>query len=364
MLISVGLTQVPFDPSEPSWLDASSENALRAVIPDNMLPASVALYARWWQLETWLRELAYVELRALLGIDWISSVKVANSRLTQDAAFTHMAGPDSENPLAYLDYSQLVDLIERYWSQFHYALFEQRAWQGRQDELKRIRHRIGHLRRPHADDLTRLELTLRDLERGAFIALASYNDTHEPDPREHKDVITNGWINRRHSTARRLIDHAWRQYDTRLLVQFSRRPWASAASDLAGAAGIIWHADFIMRDGRAVDLGHLWHYDMMEAVRPSLLHVLSDYPSRVRFTFSAVDDPQEISDAIGELFDIVLLVSKRIDYEKFDLNEWTRTGRTLDYRVQTATGWTNVDETTLPISTFRSGGGVTLRPTW
>jgi hypothetical protein len=34
-------------------------------------PRLRALYARWWQLETWLRELAYVELRALLGTRWV-----------------------------------------------------------------------------------------------------------------------------------------------------------------------------------------------------------------------------------------------------------------------------------------------------
>jgi hypothetical protein len=34
----------------------------------------------------------------------------------------------------------------------------------------RIRHRIGHVRRPHDDDLNRVEQALRDLEHGAFVA--------------------------------------------------------------------------------------------------------------------------------------------------------------------------------------------------
>ena len=206
-----------------------------------MTPQSATLYARWWQFETWLRELAYVELRALRGAAWVDTVASAVGRLTQDAAFTHMTGPDSENPVAYLDYSQLIDVINQHWSQFSYALLERGAWSGRQEELKRIRHRIGHMRRPHADDLTRLELTLRDLEKGTFISLASYNDTHVPDRESHRDPITAGWVGGNHPAARRLLDHARRQYDTNLLVRFSRRPWTTIPDDLEGAIGIIWH---------------------------------------------------------------------------------------------------------------------------
>ena len=200
-----------------------------------MAPASAALYARWWQLETWLRELIYVELRAQLGIDWTDTVKTANGRQAQDAAFTRMSGPDNDNPLAYLDYAQLLDVIDRHWDQIGYALLDQRAWQGRQDELKRIRHRIGHLRKPHPDDLNRLEQTLRDLERGTFIALASYNDRDFPGTDNHRDAVTFDWLDGKHPDAKRLIDHADRQYETRLLVRASRRPWTKYPDDLAGA---------------------------------------------------------------------------------------------------------------------------------
>ncbi len=82
-----------------------------------MEDTSAALYARWWRLECCVRSLAYVELRALHGTKWVDAVKAANLRLEQDAVYTHMAGPDSDNPLAYLDYSQLVDLVERFWDQ-------------------------------------------------------------------------------------------------------------------------------------------------------------------------------------------------------------------------------------------------------
>src|SRR3712207_5206205 len=69
------------DEPAPSWTsDLDSDRALRAATGGDVgvLPArSVALYARWWQLETWLRELIYVELRALYGSTWDNAVKVA-----------------------------------------------------------------------------------------------------------------------------------------------------------------------------------------------------------------------------------------------------------------------------------------------
>jgi hypothetical protein len=135
-----------------------------------------------------------------------------------------MTAADSENPLAYLDYSQLTsEVIGRHWDLFGRTLLEQRSWEGRQDELKRIRHRISHMRRPHADDLGRLEQTLRDLERGTFIALASYNRKTRPSPQQHHDPVTYSWIHEQHPTAQRLMHHAQRHYQTAREVRASLR---------------------------------------------------------------------------------------------------------------------------------------------
>ena len=350
------------EPTRGLAVDPAAEAAVEAVVPHFMPAASLALYARWWQLETWLRELAYVELRASAGMQWGNLVKAAAGRQQADAAFRHMTGADNENPLAYLDYSQLVELFENNWALFEYALIERRAWQGRQKELTQIRHRIGHLRRPHPDDLGRLEQTLRDLERGTFIALASYNRRQEPSPDRHHDPVTDGWVRNRHSVARRLVSHAERQYDTTLIVRASRRPWAVWPTQLDGATGVLWHAEFIMR-GRSVDARALWHDSSLVPVRPLCVHLVVDDPSHVGFTFSAADSGQDVADAIGAAFDAVLMVSRaRVADE-----EWARLARrtrNLDFRVLHATGWNIVDDTTLPISNFGAGGGVEVAPEW
>lgn len=214
-----------------------AEAAIAAASPLSIGPGSLALYARWWQLETWLRELVYVELRARHGVGWLDVVRVASGRQTLDATFTHMLSADTDNPLAYLDYSQLVSLIDANWDLCSYALLERASWNGRQAELARIRHRIGHCRKPHADDLGRLEQTLRDLERGRFIAHASYNDARSQLGGGHSGRVVRDWQHGEHETAQRLVEHASRQYETRIKVSLSRRPWAPRASGRAHRHG-------------------------------------------------------------------------------------------------------------------------------
>jgi hypothetical protein len=258
-----------------------------------------------------------------------------------------------------MDYSVLVELIEQNWDLLSYALLQQAAWSGRQEELRMIRHRIAHLRRPHPDDLARLEQTLRDLERGAFIALASYNRRRTPEVDEHRDALTEAWVRGHHPTARRLIDHADRQYGTTVVVQVSRRPWATWPSDLTGAPGVLWHVDFFLRR-LSVDLGALWHESSLLPAKHLAVHVLGDDPHHVGFTFAAVDDSDQVADAIGAAFDAVLMVARD---RELDFDTWRERATSLDYRVQANSYWNIVDTSTVPITIFGAGGGVEV-PTW
>ena len=65
----------------------------------------------------WLRQFVYVELRGRDGRQWEQLVRAASGRQSQDAQFRHMTSTGTENPLAYLDYPQLQDLIGRNWAQ-------------------------------------------------------------------------------------------------------------------------------------------------------------------------------------------------------------------------------------------------------
>ncbi|WP_216854636.1 hypothetical protein [Rhodococcus opacus] len=352
-----------FVDSPDPWLDDDSEIALRAAVAANVTPAALALYGRWWQLETWLRELVYVELRANFGVSWVSALSLGAP--AEPEAVSHMSGPDDANPLAHLDYSELLAVIDDHWDLLAYALIDRDAWQGRQSELMQIRSRIGCLRQPHTDDLNRLEQTLRDLERGAFIAFASYNDHRSPDPEVHTDPVTRGWIAREHDAAQRLYEHVDRQYGG-LRVQMSSRPWATRPVELGdtGTPGILWHADVYLRD-RSVDPAAIWADTQGKGIRDLVVHLRVDDPHHAGFTFSAADDAHKVADAIGRAFDAVLETARprtRDDEEGYA--RFQRRARRLDHRVQSGTGWTIVSESTIPISNFGSGGVVSALPAW
>lgn len=198
---------------------------------------ALIIYGRWWQLESWLRELTYVELKAKYGSLWREKAKKATGWQNKDAEWTHMLGRDTDNLLSYLDFSQLHDLMNSEWELFGPAMPRQASWNGQVDDLLRVRHRVAHFRYPHRDDLGRIEQALRDLERGAFIAAASFNSRGNPDPKRENNPLVRDWILREGSDARRLIAHAERQYDVSMEIRRSRRPWIGKTGKTTSLAG-------------------------------------------------------------------------------------------------------------------------------
>ncbi|MFJ6633324.1 Swt1 family HEPN domain-containing protein [Streptomyces sp. NPDC091376] len=316
---------------------------------------TLALYSRWWQLETYLRSLIYVELRASHGVDWINHIgQSAMTRQQKDEARSYMATADWEDPLSYLDVGRLFPLLEANWSLVERSLMNKEALMARASELLAIRHRLGHLRRPHPDDLSRLEQTLRDLEKGAFTAFAAYNREYYPG-REIADPVVAAWVREEHPTAKRLIKHAQLQYDVVFRLSYTIRPFATAPSDgaaISGGAGLLWRATFHMR-GQEVRPSTLWRDSYLDlSARQLLVHMLIDHGT-VSFTFPAVDDSKRVADAIGEAFDAVLLSARPYrGLSERELVESPMRSIHLDPRIQINSVWNVVDDTTVPITIF------------
>jgi len=133
-------------------------------------------YARLWQLETWLRRMAYVELRALEGDAWEKNVQKADGSKKSDKRLTHMLTPE-ENLLSYAQLSELRDIISANWTLFEKFLPPQTLWEAKLKEVAQIRHRIAHFRSPHEDDLKRVEQLLRDIDKGFWEFCTSFNAT-------------------------------------------------------------------------------------------------------------------------------------------------------------------------------------------
>lgn len=311
-----------------------------------------ASYSRWWQLETWLRSLVYLELRSDKGPSWADALPESSAhRQQRDEEFRHMRTPDAQDQLAYLDAGPLLQLTLDQWRLFHLYLPAQKIWAGRIEELKAIRNRIGHCRRPHGDDLDRLEQTLRDLEGGAFLATSSFNDGSLAD-KKWTDGLIRDWVRKEHSSAS-LINHAERQYDTSFRLSISRRPCADSIrggeEHLGGRPGYIWHACWYFRGGRFFDLSRFWRD--LESCKESIMLVCADTPSSLEVTFSAMEDQKRVSDVIGRCFDAALTNLGRHDGED-DYAAWARSYSNIDPRVHAGTPWASIVPSMEGISIF------------
>jgi hypothetical protein len=296
---------------------------LSRILNAGVPPGALAFYGRWWQLESWLREIVYVELRAKYGARWTEHLKgTTPKRALSDEANSYMASADAGELLAYAEVSDLFQLIEDQWELFAPLLPPKRRWQGASDELKELRNRNAHCRRPHEDDLARIEQRLRDLEKGAWHFYASYLKTCSPY--ESRDPLARSWIAGEHETAVRLLGHE-RQDEVRFRLSYSVRPWATPPNEdaICGSEGVLWHAHWTI-PGRILNIADLWtEIESEPAHRDRLIHLLFG-PGRATATFAAVDDPVALADAIGHIFDQILMTrDHQHRFARTSTEEWT-----------------------------------------
>jgi hypothetical protein len=164
--------------------------------------AAVHLFRMSWQLELWLREITYVEVRASRA-DWQEFLKKEIKRwpataLSNDKKLTHMATAH-ESELSYLSFGQLCDLITSNWALWSDYLPPLDNFRSRIEEVKTIRNRVAHCRRPHPNDERRLDLFLRDLDPGIRKFCLRYC---RPGPTDERDPVAT-------AIARVWPEHGW-----------------------------------------------------------------------------------------------------------------------------------------------------------
>src|SRR5687767_3422168 len=87
-------------------------------VPEELTPERVAVFCRLHQMETWFRELVYVEMKSYFGDTWWDECANALKRtkragvppekaLKRDAQHTHMATPEND-PLWFISFDSLL----------------------------------------------------------------------------------------------------------------------------------------------------------------------------------------------------------------------------------------------------------------
>ncbi|HGO6126439.1 hypothetical protein QZM82_32380 [Burkholderia cepacia] len=139
-------------------------------------------------------------------------------------------------------------------------------------------------------------------DKVAVRAMSSFNNHYRADP-QWSDVLVRDWLHAAHDDAS-LIKHGVEQYDATFRLKVSRRPWATPMDpgmlELGRRPGHAWHACWNFKGGWFFDLAQFWQ-DIDDAQELDML-VCAASSSSLEVLFSAVEDPQAVSDAVGQCF--------------------------------------------------------------
>lgn len=258
----------------------TSENSNFGVpdLPTNLLRT----YARVWQLETWLRQMVYVELRALKGDDWASlvpNIKKSDQSKKSDKRLTHMPTRE-ENPLSYVQFSQICQGISEQWRLFEIYLPPQKIWDARIEEVSQIRHRVAHFRVGHDDDLARVHQLLRDIDKGFWRFCTSYNDPNPVLP-QSDDIVTSHFLHLDQFPWCRFEDGTWARIGIAdpaarlgMTIEIVRRPWATWSVPIEGREGFLFDVQIHAR--RSGELNYRRLLQITSHLHKHVVHIALD----------------------------------------------------------------------------------------
>lgn len=269
-------------------------------------------YARLWQLETWLRRMVYVELRSYLGDDWKSKVKVENAEFPQkeDKALVHMPTPE-ENPLSYVQLSELCRIVSEYRRLFDPFLPPAAVWEGRMKEIAQVRHRVAHFRQGNERDLDRVVHLLRDLDKGFWKFITSYNDQRHVLPQDGDPVFAHVL----QIDLRPFVEVAPREWAQvgfiphdvwfGVSVAATVRPWAKWTEPVAGQEGIFYDVTIYLCGSQR---RHFDYQNWLENTRRLHQHVahicLEDRANSIRVTIPAILGAQRVIEILDQMIDM------------------------------------------------------------
>lgn len=311
-----------------------AEQALRLVRASGVPVESLALYGRWWQLEVWLRQLAYLVLRAAWGAAWETELNRQATKYAKNDNLVHLVGPDQPDLLGYLDFGSLLGLIEDNdnWKLFEPFLLQRVVWNGRAVEMHAIRNRVGHVRRAGSRDRERVEQLLSDLEPGFRETLRAISTWPvEANGPGICDPVAADYASGRLGGA---CEHLRRKYGFDVDLSVSEMPWVEVPNpqgEMSRVAGVLWHLSIGGPD-RFVNPSRL--ADMIQPVRNNVVYVFAGTALGAQVAVPAVDDVEDVLRALTHFaagYPSCTVAMERVSTE--DAETWPGDVTTLDSRI-------------------------------
>ena len=266
---------------------------------------SQRIFALLWQLELWMREMVYVELRAHHA-DWHSAMASIVQdwpprSQSSDKRLTHMS-TTHDSGVSYLSLGQLLTVIKHddHWPRFQSYFPPKEIFLARMSEVSQVRHRIAHFRDPHATDLERVLLFLTDLDQGFWRFATAYTPQKAADGSvDSVDGYFAETHDRRAVVEMRALDGQWRYASNRREPRLSfdlacsiRPGFESNGSSLVGRSGVVYHAWFNARRSRLLWDSVLKH---TEPVHENCIHIRLEQTSIQVFVPSVIGHDRVVS---------------------------------------------------------------------
>lgn len=268
---------------------------------------ALRIYARLWQFETWLRNMVYVELRALRADDWSSAFRLNKSSFEADKYLRHMPTPEM-NALSYSQLRDLTELVKGDWACFEPYLPPHDLWSAKLREVSQIRHRMAHFRVGHVDDYARVRQFLRDLDSGFWTFCTSYNAPRPILPQSDDPVTAHflsldplpwGELESRQWARVGMVDHS---LVVGVTVEVLTRGWATRTHEVDGVAGHLYDVRLIALDHRHFDYAKL--LEASERVHSHLAHAcLQTMEGSLRVTLPSVLGHKKVISVVEELLE-------------------------------------------------------------
>jgi hypothetical protein len=287
-------------------ISQTSEPNLLEIVPE-VPKRALEIFARLWQLETWLRRMVYVELRALKGDDWAQELPPLSKSFGADKALRHMPTPEM-NVLSYSTLTKLMEAIGKHWTCFECYFPPKDILDAKLKEVFQIRNRVAHFRLGHSDDLPRLLQFLRDVDLGFWNFCTSYNDARPILP-QSRDKVTDHLLPMDPLPWGEIRPHEWAQVgfvDKSLVigvtVNVQRRPWVKW-SHVDGEPGFLYDVRLHAQDGRQFNYKRL--LEDTKAVHPHIVHILLDtFGNFVRLTIPAKVGSQKVIELVERFVEV------------------------------------------------------------